>query len=287
MALVSPYSNNRPTPASDTAVGFKISKPGYDARRTAGSNFVFNSSWPSLPIAFETTITNPITSTSATATINHKLGFVPFAIVWTYGPDASGIATTTTRLFMNVDANNLYLNTTNLNLIQQATITAATKLTIRCFQLDITKDIDYALAPGDTFNMPYDPNFGIKVVKPNKDINSLDMRDYALHSRCQSPLILAVKTQDTVPAANIAPGGAPFNVIQYTNKFTTPVWVYGYVKLSSGQYQYVPYYSQASPKTRTDGLVTYIEYATASFTGASLVILRDPMFAATSTTVQY
>jgi hypothetical protein len=291
--LTSPYQNNAATPAQNTVVGFKISKPGYDARRTAGNNFIFNSSWPSLPIAYEITITNPITSVnSPVATIPHNLKFPPFTMAWAYGPDESGLTGNAgRRIIPVVDANNVYLTASGLS----TPPFTATKIKIRCFQLDLSRDMDYVLAPGDTFNMPYDNNFGIKAVKPNKDINSTDLRDFAIHSRAQSPLILAVKTEKTIPNANIGTGIG--NVIQYTSKLSYPVWAYGYVKMGSssaslngvatGSYRPAPFYAQSYPRTFSDGFLTYLGYGFGGDTGATLVILRDPMFAATPVTVQY
>jgi len=279
MSLSSPYSNNAQTLAPITTVGLKISKPGYDANTTQGSNLVFDSSWPSLPIAFEQKLTSAFP-----ASVTHNLKFPPFACVWAYGPDPSGISAVAQRFFFPVDTTKLYLDTTNFTSQQLAFWITASNIKIRCFQLDLSTDIDYILAPGDTFNRPYDKNFGIKVVKQGKDINSTDLRDFALHSRAQSPLILAVKTEKTVPTANVGTGIG--TVVQYNSNLKYPAWVYGYVKQSTGKYVPAPYYSQAYPRTFTDGILSYIGF-TGTDTGATLVVLRDPMFAATQTTVQY
>lgn len=271
--LTSPYTDNKSTPAPASNVGFKISKPGYDARTTAGNNYSFNSSWPSLPIVFETTITSP----GASITQPHGLTFAPFSMVWYYYNDASGINNVCARLIPSVDKTNIYITTPS----------GATRLKVRAFNLDLAKDIDYTLAPGDTFNMPYDNNYGFKAVKAGKLITSTDMRDFTVHSRCQSPLILAVKTQDTIPSANLATGIG--NVIQYTSQLNYPVWVYGFVRQASGKYVPAAYYSQSYPRTFTDGFKSYLGYGPGASTdnGATLVILRDPMFAATKVTVQY
>jgi len=223
--------DNRSTNAQPTNVGFKISKPGYDANKTAGNNLIFSSSWPSLPIVFETTITNPITSMSGTATILHNLKYPPLAFIWAYGPDLSGIGNVERRIMsmLAVDSNTIYLTDANYATDSDFLYTS-TKLHIKCFRVDLSKDIDYILAPGDTYKMPYDPNFGIKVVKPQKDINSKDMRDFAVHSRCQSPLVLAVKTESTCNPANPT-------IVQYTSKYQFPVWSYGFVKSTTGHYK--------------------------------------------------
>lgn len=264
------FTDNVTRNAQPTNVGFKISKPGYNAVTTSGQNLIFNSSWPSLPIAFQTTIPNP---GGGAFTVAHNLGFAPLIFIWAYGPDASGVGNTAYRVqaFQTIDTINVYLDSSSFP--------GATYINIKCFQLDLSRDIDYILGLGDTFNFGYDPNFGIKLVKPNKSINSKDMRDFALHSRCQSPLIFAVKTQDTM---------SPFNTktIQYTTKVKYPVWVYGYIRKSDGSYKYSPFTGVSPENTTTNGVVTHITWS-GTDTGATVVILRDPLFAPTSTTVQY
>lgn len=285
--LTSPYTDNKNTPAPASDVGLKISKPGFDARTTAGNNMTFDSSWPSLPIAFETVINNPFTGGATLATIPHNLQFPPFCMVWYYYNDASGINNVAGRFIPYSNRTNVYIYGNTSPFLSNPSIT---KLKIRAFQLDLSKDIDYKLAPGDTFNMPYDNNYGFKAAKQGKDITSRDMRDFTMHSRCQSPLVLAVKTDQTSTTAN---------VVQYTSQLAYPVWVYGFMKMgatgSSGigvplnTYQFAPYYSQAYPKTFTDGFKSYLNWTSGvnGDNGATLVILRDPMFASTQKTVQY
>lgn len=294
MSIPTPIlTNNSPTPAPTANVGFKVSKPGYDANKTAGSNLVFNSSWPSLPIVLETTVTNTVTSGAAKAqAVAHNLGFPPFAMAWAYGGDPFsgnvGNSPYGIRFPVPVDSTNAYITMQLPNSINLASVT---KVRIMVFNLDISTDIDYTLDPGSSFNMPYDNNFGIKIVKQNKNINSTDMRDFALHSRCQSPLIQAVKTQQTVAPANISGSNG---TVQYTNVTSKPVWVYGYIKSGQtyafgvpiGAYIPLAYYSQAYPQIFTDGFVAQVAYNSPD-TGATIVILRDPMFASNPSTVVY
>lgn len=275
-----PFVDNTPKPAPPSTVGFKLSKPGYNAMTTAANNMIFDSNWPSLPIAFSKTFDSPFTGGGVTTyTLAHNLKFAPLCFIWAYGPDPSGVGNTCWRFLQKVDTTNVYFDTNTLNLPQQAFVNAATKIHVKCFQLDLSYDVDYTLAPGDTFQSPYDPNFGIKVALPFKDTNSRDMRDFALHSRCQSPLIMAVKTQATSSPSNPT-------TVQFTSKYKFPVWVYGFIKNSNGRYQPAPYYAQAYPKTVTDGFVSNITYVGPDV-GATLVILRDPMFAPTLRTVTY
>jgi hypothetical protein len=286
MSLPSNPTDNATTAAPQSTAGFKISKPGYDANTSSGSNLVFDSSWPSLPIVFEKTITNTITNPISFTTIavpHNQQKIVPFAMCWLYGPDPNGGTVGTApygvRFIPAVDRTNIYINPDLIGV----DIFNATKIRVMAFNLDMATDID----PGDTFELPYDNSYGIKVVKPSKDINSTDMRDFVLHSRCQSPLIQAVKTQATTDSANPT-------TVSYTNKNASPCWVYGFIEsgqsyaagVPSGAYIPAPYYNQAYPKTFTDGFKSYLDYDSPD-TGASLIILRDPMYAPNKTTVYY
>lgn len=275
--------DNRTQNAVNTDVGVKISKPGYDARKTSGQNVIYNSSWPTLAVAYETTINNPLTSGISSGSVDHNLNFPPFTLVWAIGADPSGLtgAQCVRRIPVvgSVDTSKVYLSPSGASGLEDDFLFTATKLHIKCFQLDLSKDVDYILAPGETFKTPYDNSFGIKVVKPRKDINSKDLRDFVLHSRCQGALVLAVKTQATNNPANPT-------VTQYTSKFASPVWVYGYVRQSTGRYKWAPLGGQSYPITSTDGFVTSLGYAFGD-TGVTLVILRDPMIAPNTVIATY
>lgn len=275
------FNDNTTKDAQATDVGLKISKPGYDANQAAGNNLLFSSSWPSLPVAFSTTITNPLTGGGTSGTVAHNLKYAPLSFVWAYGTDPSGKTACIRRINVvaSMDTVNVYLGTSGTTEIDTDFLFSATKLHIKCFQLDLSQDIDYILAAGDTFPSSYDPNFGIKLARPNKDINSRDLRDFALHSRAQSPLVLAIKTQATNNSAN------PLTT-QYSSHLNFPSWVYGYVRKSTGRYSFAPYGAQAYPITFTDGKVSNLT-TIAPDTGATVVVLRDPMFSSSLVTAQF
>jgi hypothetical protein len=278
---VTTYLDNTPTPAPPSQVGFKLSKPGYDAGRTSGSNFIFNSSWPSLPVAFQKSLT--VAGVTSSILVPHGLSFTPFAMIWAYGPHPSGVGSVSRRFFASVDGTNVTVGIGS-SIFDQNFMATVTKVNIKAFQLDLTQDIDYTLAPGDTFKMPYDNNYGVKVSLPNKDITSRDLRNFSVHSRAQSPLILAVKTEKTQNNTGSAFGVA----VQYTTKYKFPVWYYGFVgNPTTGLYIPAPLYSQSFPRLFTDGFTGYLQYSSGPYSKGTIIVLRDPMFAATSTTVQY
>lgn len=278
--------DNTPSPAPTTDVGLKISKPTYNAYQTASENLLFSSSWPSLQIAFEITITTAeqlasyaSTNTEGQYAIPHNLGYSPFSFYWQPSEDASSVTNGSIRSIANVDDTYAYINVSSV----ATGFTLGVPINIKCFALDLSKDVDYSVPVGNAIRLPYDPNFGIKVAKTNQSPSSKDLRNFVIHSRCQSPLVLAVKTQSTSPTSN-------GTTVQYTNKLGYPTWNYGFIKTSASAFHYAPYFSQLYPQTFTDGIITDITYQTGApfhSIGATLVILRDPFFAPTVTGVTY
>jgi len=238
--------------------GIIITQPGISVETAADYQMIFNSNWPSLQIAYEDVVS--ITSGSSVAS-NHDLGIYPLTMVWKL---INGISQG--RIFNEVtfDKDNVYISDS-----VDATITYS----IKCYNLDISKSVDYALPQTAYINRPYDKTFGIKVVKNKKSIASNDMRDFILHSRCQSPAVLSISTQDD----GTITGG--FNSITYTNPANYTPWVLGFISPfgNNNVYQcYPPGQNQAAPAFFQLGKKAVIwTNGTGGF--GSLVVLRDPL----------
>lgn len=279
--------DNSKTVVQNSDVGIKISKANYDATRTSGQNLVFSSSWPSLPIVFEITIANAAQLSTynfsgGVYAIPHGLKYPPLAFYWQ--PVTSSVTNGFLRDVASVDSTYIYVASP----FALTSTVPVSPINIKAFGIDLRVDADYIFSPGDTFRSPYDSSYGIKVVKSNKSIDSVDLRDFILHSRAQSPLILTVKTEKTVNPANPT-------TIQYSSGLKYQTWVYGWVRqLISGStpvtnkdyFLKAPYFSQSFPSTQTNGIVSSINFGLFA-NGATLVVLRDPMFAPSQLTVQY
>lgn len=262
--------------------GIKISQPFYDATTAADANLLFSSSWPTMPIAAEKTYTNNLyggdTDFSAfSLTFNHNLGFVPFTVVWvtTYSPRyaARNIAGFT------MDTNNIYFPPS----------TSLYQIHITAYNINLGTDVEYPYIKTSGTTAPYDNDYGIKIVKSGKDISSTDMRDFILHSRCQSPQILTIKTDVSGVASSL--GGGSYDIL-YTPSVTTPLWAFGFTHTSAGVYSGVNYYNQSAPRlfvtANTNGTYTYqLNYLPTGGAGASLIILRDPMFSSNIINASY
>lgn len=255
----------------------KIAKSGYDVKTAGDVDLAFSSQWPSLPIAAEINTNqfagNALIANPTVINIPHNLGFPPFTIGWTV---VNGRSQT---LFPDVDATNIYFNSSFPN------PSTFGYCNFKCFNLDLTKDVDYpfALPPSPGRTGPVKSSKVFKLAKPHKDISSTDLRDYLIHSRCQSPQILAVKI------GNNSNGGT----LSYTSPLGYTSWVFGYVKGNTfggtrkGRYGFAPYHSQAYPVTKIDNSTNTYSISYVAGDIAVLVILRDPMFGSTKLSVSY
>lgn len=260
MPLPQTFLSNTTNVQPNADYGIKVAKAGFDAQTAADQDLLWNSSWPSIQIVG----VQPVT---AGQVVPHGLSFPPMAFM------IGGSDYFTTMYGQDVDDTNVYPRETG---------------TLVIYNVDISTDVDYPYTDTPTQNGFYDENYGMKIVKENASIDSTDMRDYILHTRCGSPLILAVKTQETVNPANP-------NVVQYTSNLGYPTLNFGYSGRSAGDptssgatfgtmgYQFAPQGGQSPPIAFTDGFTTYVQMLSFSDGRASVVCLRNPMFATTNT----
>lgn len=260
------YTNNSSTLIDRSDYGLKIAKAGFDVS-AADNDLLFNSAWPSMQIVM-------VRSVSQSGSFAHGLPYPPFSIV------IPNDQTDRSNLMRNatVDATTVYAPTSSF--------TGGGKIIV--YALDITTDVEYPYNDIPTSTNIYDPNYGIKVVKDDASIDSEDLRDYILHSRCGSPMVLAVKTASTVSPNNLGLITPAQSAIQYTSSIGYPTFVFGYVKRLNGRYEVAPLSGQAYPATFTNGTTSYIILLQGNGTydyEASIVVLRSPMFAGSSVTV--
>lgn len=233
--------------------GIKVAKPGYDATTTADVNLLFSSSWPSLQITLDTVAT----STS----VPHGLSFPPLAFCYS-----------------SKDLSDPYASERRIASVDSTNVTAVVGERVVVYNLDISKNIEYPDIAGNSTISPTSSDYGIRIVKDGRNIESTDMRDYILHTRCQSPMVKAVVTEES----------AVSNVITYEWDDSSLTWLYGLVKNTSGVYRAIRYGGGAYPQFNfTTSSVSFTIVPAAGDMGASIVILRDPFFAATNTEASY
>lgn len=234
--------------------GLKVSKAGFDALTAQDNDLLINSSWPSLQIVkvVESTDTTPIA---------HGLPYPTLAVIIGQDPHSPY-----NNVFSPIDSDDTYVY--------------PDAGTVIIYNLDISTDIDYPYTDKPKIVSTYDNNYGVKMAKKGSDITSTDMRDFILHSRCGSPMVLAIKTEQTVSPDNP-------NFIQYTNNLGYQTFVFGYVYNSFSKiYTVAPPAGQAYPVTFSNGITSYVQIGVYGDKG-SLVILRSPMFSSNPVEVTY
>lgn len=301
MPLPDPQTDNYSSPQQPQDVGVRISKPGFSVNTAPDEDLIFSSAWPSLPVAYDKVASlGNLSSTGGDGSgnyqlsYNHNLGFYPFTKVWVtingLYESQFDMESMTGSTSVGVDKSNVYVYLQLGQDLQQRKTFNNVTIRISCYLVDLTSDIDYPSFQSPTIQSVYDPNFGIKISKAGKSTLSTDLRDYVLHSRCQSPLILATKTQKTSTYTN-----GTNTWVQYTSDRNYRSWVFGWVQSSvanslsgapAGYYGYAPYNSQTVFRTFTNGITSYIILSGTSV-AATLIILRDPMFATTTINATY
>ncbi len=277
--LLTGYTNNTSTLIDNQDYGIKISKAGYGALKANDNDLLFNSSWPSLQIidVYDYAYPGGFPS-SFTSPIEHGLPFVPLAAVFgraSVDLDGAGLIDSISSFeILDVNEQYVYPNSAFMGF-------DAGEFKVVVFNVNITKDIEYPYTDNPSVFSGYSQDYGIKVAKEDADTSSDDLRDYTLHSRAQSPLLLAVKTQSTIPASNTAPDGS--KIMQYTSPLESVTYSFGFVEFTGPprRYVYAPYQAQAYPVLYSNGIISQLNIVTgSSVTGnASIVVLRSPMFA--------
>lgn len=275
----------------DSNVGIKISNPSYDANTCADYQLLFNSNWPSVGIAYENYQSVPYNG-QVSVTFNHNLGYVPYAMGW--------------FTIDGVNSGDCQGGWTSLQ-VDSETITVGYEpdfqspgfgdaygimdsgqpmtFSVKCYNIDLTQSANFTSEiPPQAGNVPYDPNFGLKLAKQGRDINSNDLRDFIIHTRGQAPAVLSVLTQaNSVPTQN---GPAGTLDIAYTNPAGYTAWIFPYAISTRANgstfYQQIGVGGQIT--NQNQGPVCEIDGATFTMnvppTGGTMLVLRDPMFAA-------
>jgi hypothetical protein len=237
------------------SASLKVAAPGWNSVTAPDWALVFNSEWPSLQIAFETTVTISGSLTSVT----HNLGYVPLTMAWlTYNNTSYGR--------MQVDLDVTTTQVTNLPGAPSGGL-----LRIVCFNIDISQEAHYPLPTGAAAKFPPDLRTGIKIVKTGRGINSPKLNDFILNSQAQSPAVLDICTEK----GSYYKGG---NIV-YPLKTPYIPWFLG-ATASNGTYLYANeslFSYQASANTLTFDVGT----------AGSLMVMRDPLFYPNTVRVVY
>lgn len=250
-----------PTPA------LQVCQPGFDVRKCPDWAYLFNSDWPSLAIVFETTVT--VLAGNTGQIISHNLGFFPLTSAWVNSSTISYARLP--QSLITVDQNNIVI------LFDPAlTNIASATITVRCYNVNISKEASYPLPQSAEAQLSYNDKFGIKFAKTNRSISSKNLNDFIIHSRAQSPAVLTIATEKGkyFNSAFADPGtGTTAPCIVYPLKTAYIPWIFGAIKFNDGTYRYHSIHN-LTYIAATNTLVLNIGISGKG----SLVILRDPLF---------
>lgn len=250
--------------------GVKVSQAGFDVKTASSSNLYFSSSWPIMKIGLQGMLT--LTGNPTLDTVNHNFGYPPFVMVWSHNngfmPLEIGSITSKRVIFNGVNAQSgdtlqyyIFRNPLNIN-----------------FKADKT------LASNISMGLP-NTNFGIKFVKPGKDINSKDYRDFTLHSGTKSLMVYQTIYQALSPISGGNYQG--INGLKYkTDLPYRPVYFAWY---STDGNSFIPLSAaaQSTPKINYDadgGIILNALNSTGGY-GCFYVIL-DPYFSTNNINIQ-
>lgn len=249
----------------------KVARPGWSTTTAPDWALVFNSDWPSLQIAFETTYTTS-NEEQINHTFTHNLGFPPLVMAWISTPSIN---------YGRLTSQAITIDPTNVSILMGInTFGTAITITIRCYNIDISKEAVYPLPTSAAGQTAPDLTTGIKIAKTGRNINSKNLNDFILNSQAQSPAILNVATQN----------GKYYNYNSETNvaSIVYPLqtsfipWAVGAIDLGGNTFTYYDITDlQYDPTNNTLSL-------SLALTGAgSLIILRDPLFYPNTVRVVY
>lgn len=150
--------------------GAKGSVAGFDVKTVVDYLQLFNSSWPLLKIG---------SSDLFTGTVTHNLGYPPFHFLTTSDGRVNEFAG---------------LSTANYGVDSSTLARSGGVGTPRYYicRLDLTTNYEAPIISGGTTQQAIETNYGFKISKPGKDINSTDMRDFSLHSGARSLMVQKV-----------------------------------------------------------------------------------------------
>lgn len=241
----------------------KLSQPGYDVRNAGDQNLAFSSDFPILKEAYTDIFDHDTLSDSAFGyykVFDHNLGYVPFFLVfnkdsqmvigtdWAIDEKALYVAAGATDILGNPVTGKYRWNIYRLNIFQD--------------YRSPVPDIKLPAAGGVDFD------FGIKVAKRGRDLQSTDLRDFTIHSRARSPLLHIVdhKEWKDGDAQHIVDPELPYNPI-----------CFGFAReLVNNKVYNMITGGQAAPKLTRQSDKIQIDSGPLATSDTSIVVFKDP-----------
>jgi len=175
--------------------GAKVSRQGFDVRTCADQELLYSSEFPLLKLHESGTYTI-VNGAGVTTMVTHNLGYFPVFTIFNDSKADIGVNTNTSSF--KSYGKDVYWATTSALVIDNDIAYAYGARTIRynIYRQDMFTAVDYGSILTTASTKGATDNFGIKVAKEGKSINSSDYRDFAIHSSLRSLLINKVIVHD-------------------------------------------------------------------------------------------
>jgi hypothetical protein len=259
-------------------IGAKVSQLGLNVNDSADSQLLFNSSWPTLKIAYQGRM--DINSLTTQTIVTHDLGYVPAFMVYrisgtTSTFDSQGI------VYNGSGGGYIAANSSELKFyslgVGSGTVSFYYYVFAQPIDTDYTAPINNENANVTGLIEEIDRDYGIKVAKEGKSVDSTDLRDFAIHSGTVSPSVHMIKNGATDLTATHGLGYEPLTLF-YVNYGAngSPSYQSGwyYMLGGVGGVAYVRGYSNSTTcyVTEDPGMIG----AGSKTATASILILKEP-----------
>lgn len=256
-------------------LGIRISQPFYDAETTDDKNLIFSSSFPTLKEeATGVYNINGLAHAGAFVPVfEHKLSYHPFFLVFDdegkmrLGPE------------WQIDENNLYFSD-NTPLTTPTAGTGNFRWVV--YRLPLFTAFKSKVEVGDSVaSGVYSPDYGIKVAKDGKDIDSTDLRDFTIHSKGRSPLVHEVSVKEWGPTE-------PLGNHEVTPDFAYNPIAFGFtINKNSNKAYNMQNGSQSPPKLNRSDKRIFINSLGANTLKTSIIVFKDPFLAPVTKDIIY
>lgn len=163
--------------------GIKVSQVGRSVEDAADYELSLSSSFPLLKIEEEgrTTVTS-----SDKVIYNHDLGYPPFYLIINIGNTSSEYSSYSNATGLGY----VGVNNNQLKFFYNGFGSGSADIYYYIFRLPLNSDFESSSVETQKTSLgTIDTDYGIKVSKPGKSINSTDLRDFTLHSGTRSPIV--------------------------------------------------------------------------------------------------
>ncbi len=270
-------------------IGAKVSQLGLDVNTASDSQLLFNSSWPTLKIAYQGRC--DIDSLTSQVIVQHDLGYVPAFMIYRVSGTSSKFDSYGT-VYNGSGGGQLAASTTQLKFFSygfgSGTVSFYYYVFAQPIDTNYTAAVNQANANVTGLISDIDRDYGIKATIDGADVSSVDLRDFAIHSGTVSPSVHQIYT-GACTSTGIVTGAAKALIATHTLGYEPLALFYINYGANGGAYYQNGWYYMlggiggvAYVRAYTDSTRAWVEedYALGGFGSSTaipaILILKEP-----------